>query len=302
VDVSPRNKGNKVEICKQERIPGGGKSSSQIIISWKDNSTDENGFKIEQKTGDCNSSNAWLQLASVIANTLKYNDRAYNTLGDSTPTDCASEKTGASGTPRSPANLKAESVSTSQINLNWKDLSSDETGFKIYRKAGSSAWAFLATTAPNVTSFIDTTASKNSITKSYRYYLCSTNASGNSPSTDVAIVSYQPTNLTVSPDGTSEKMRTSLTDNSGDKKGFEIWRKSGSCESGGTWTQVGKVGRNRTFWIDRTRVPGEIYSYKVRTFKRSGNMLSAYGYSLFSDCAEQTRLAEALCIKIREQQ
>jgi len=67
-------------------------SSSQINLSWTDNSTNETGFKIERKTG----SGSYSQIATVSANTTSYGNtglspsttytyhiRAYNSVGDS---------------------------------------------------------------------------------------------------------------------------------------------------------------------------------------------------------------------------
>jgi hypothetical protein len=42
---------------------------------------------------------------------------------------------GGPNVPAAPANLQATAVSSSQINLTWKENSDHETGFKIERKA-----------------------------------------------------------------------------------------------------------------------------------------------------------------------
>ncbi len=68
-------------------------SSSQINLSWTDNSNDETGFKIERKTG---ASGTYSQIATVGANVTTYSDtgltsnttyyyrvRAYNAAGES---------------------------------------------------------------------------------------------------------------------------------------------------------------------------------------------------------------------------
>ena len=54
--------------------------------------------------------------------------------------------------PSAPANLTAAAASASQINLTWRDNSTNETGFRIERKTGTSGtYTEIATTAANVT-------------------------------------------------------------------------------------------------------------------------------------------------------
>jgi hypothetical protein len=59
-------------------------------------------------------------------------------------------------TPAPPANLTARATSASQISLTWDDKSTNETGFRIDRKTGSSGeWAQLAQAGANATAFTD---------------------------------------------------------------------------------------------------------------------------------------------------
>src|SRR5205823_12600476 len=50
--------------------------------------------------------------------------------GESSPTSTSAFRPSSSGTPNAPSNLLANAVSGTQVNLNWSDNSSDETGFK----------------------------------------------------------------------------------------------------------------------------------------------------------------------------
>ena len=103
------------------------KSSTQLVLGWKDNSNNETGFKVEKKEGACGSINSWTQIATKPSNkathtvsgltpgtTYSFRIKAYNASGDSTYTNCASAKTGAPGSPASPSNLKAISASTTK--------------------------------------------------------------------------------------------------------------------------------------------------------------------------------------------
>src|SRR3989442_313634 len=121
-------------------------SSSQINLSWTDNSSNESGFKVERCAGSgCTS---FAQVATVGANvtscsdtglgsaaTYSYRVKAWNSTGDSGYSNTSSATT-QDTPPAAPSNLTATAASSSQINLAWTDNSSNETGFKIERCAG----------------------------------------------------------------------------------------------------------------------------------------------------------------------
>lgn len=79
--------------------------------------------------------------------------------------------------PLTPSNLTGEVASTTQINLQWVDRSTNETGFKIERKTGSGTFVVIGTNVTDVTTFNDTGLTP-STTYTYRVY--SYNAVGNS--------------------------------------------------------------------------------------------------------------------------
>jgi hypothetical protein len=280
------------------------KSSTQIALGWKDNSNNETGFKIEEKTGGCSSTNSWIEIATKPANatshtvsglssntTYSFRIRACDGSSDSGYSVCASSKTSASGTPPAPSNLNATSASTAKIDLTWNDNSTNETGFKIYRKSGSDAWALRTTTGANVINFNDTTATNNSSTTSYQYYIVAYNASGDSPTSNTATVPFQPANLTAVPGTTAGTINLTWTDRSSNETGFEIYRKSGNCSSASTWAKIATIGANKTSWTDKGLVAGNTYAYKIRACKKFSPILSAYGYSLWTPCKSSTALS-----------
>jgi hypothetical protein len=187
--------------------------------------------------------------------------------------------------PAPPTNLRAVSASAAKVNLTWKDNSSNETGFKIYRKVDTGAWILRTTTTANVQSFSDTTAANNSSTKTYQYYVVACNASGNSPSSVTATVPYQPANLSAAKGSTATSMKLTWTDKSANESGFEIYRKSGNCASTSKWVKAATLGANKTTWTDTGCTSGSTYAYKIRAYKKSGSTLFSYGYSLYSTCA-----------------
>lgn len=173
-------------------------SSSQINLTWTDNSSGETGFKIERCTGSgCTN---FAMIAQTAANTNGFNDNsvaatttytyrvfAFNSGGNSDPSNTAEATTpsGPPPPPAAPSNLIASAISTTQINLSWTDNSSNENGFRIERCTGSTCTNFvqIAEVAANVTSFPNTGLTKST---TYRYRVRSFNASGNSAYSNIA--------------------------------------------------------------------------------------------------------------------
>jgi hypothetical protein len=213
----------------------------------------------------------------------------YNVVENSKYSNCSSTATGLTGTPVSPINLIAEATSNLIVDLTWTDKSSNEKGFKIYRKSGSSAWVLLTKTDPNISHFSDTTAIKNSSMITYQYYVSAFNEFGNSPSSNAAIIPYQPT-YSHAGSGIPFAFGTNLVwiDKSSNATGFEIFRKTGSCNSTYTWSKIATLGANTSVWTDTENTNDYKYSYKIRSYTKIGSILPAYGYSLYSNCFSAT--------------
>jgi hypothetical protein len=139
-----------------------------------------------------------------------------------------------------------------------------------------------------VTSFADPSASNNITTTTYQYYIVARNSAGSSPPTYTAIVPYRPVNLTAIQGSSSGSIQLTWTDKSSNETGFEIYRKIGTCAITGSWTKVASVGANTTTWTNTGLGSGNTYSYKIRAYKKTGAVLSAYGYSLWSACDDAT--------------
>jgi hypothetical protein len=57
--------------------------------------------------------------------------------------------------PAAPSELAATAIAAHQVELRWRDNSSDETGFGVWRREGSSNWVRIGVAAPNVPRFTD---------------------------------------------------------------------------------------------------------------------------------------------------
>jgi predicted phage tail protein len=77
--------------------------------------------------------------------------------------------------PDAPTGLAATAVSRSQINLSWKDNSSDEANFRIERSTNGKSFSAIATVGANVTTFSNSGLKANT---TYYYRVSAVNSSG----------------------------------------------------------------------------------------------------------------------------
>ena len=168
-------------------------SSSQINLSWTDNANNENGFKVEQSTDGI----AFTQIAMLASNTVSYSVTglaasttyqyrvvSFNDAGNSSFSNTATATT-LTALPAAPSALTATAVSSTRINLAWTDNSGNESGFKIERckNPNCTNFAQIAQVGANVTTFADTTVTKNT---AYNYRVRAFNAGGNSSYSNTA--------------------------------------------------------------------------------------------------------------------
>lgn len=141
-------------------------ASSQVDLSWTDNSSDETGFRVERADSG---SGIFASLGTVSANTTNYADTtivpdtlydyrvfAFNGAGDSAATSVESAMVMAPGAPGA---LNAFAVA-SQVNLTWMDTSMDETGFVVERSLSSgTGFTQIGTSPADDGTYFDTTVS-----------------------------------------------------------------------------------------------------------------------------------------------
>jgi hypothetical protein len=108
--------------------------------------------------------------------------RAFNSAGNSAFSNTASAKTSA---PAAPSSLTAQASASDRINLNWKDNSSNESGFKIERCKGSGCTGFteIAQVAAGATSYSSRNLSSDT---TYIYRVRAYNGAGNSAYSNTA--------------------------------------------------------------------------------------------------------------------
>ncbi len=257
--------------------------SSEIDLSWTDNSNDEDGFKIERHDGDGN----FAEIAQVGAGDTSYNDaglsggttysyrvRAFNNAGNSSYSNEAAATTEpVTAPPADPDNLAATANSSAEIDLSWNDNSNDETGFKIERHDGDGNFAEIAQVGTGVTSYDDTGLNSGT---TYTYRVRAFNGAGNSgysnetSATTDAPPPADPSNLTATANGASQ-IDLNWDDNSNDETGFKIERHDGD----GNFAEIAQVGAGAASYDDTGLNSGTTYTYRVRAFNGAGNS----GYS-----------------------
>src|SRR5437870_2624453 len=165
-------------------------SSSQINLTWTDNSLSESGYRIEQSPVD---NLHYTEIATVGPNVTSYSAtglsegtkyyyrvRAYNAIATSGYT---AEKNAITlwNIPVAPSGLRITSIRPGTVILAWTDNSGNESGFKIQRKQGATGtYTQIATPGANVTTYTDSDTALLDGTQ-YYYKLCATNSAGDSP-------------------------------------------------------------------------------------------------------------------------
>jgi hypothetical protein len=114
--------------------------TTQINLTWTDNSSNEAGFQIERSD---DGTTGWTPVATTPANVTSYSNidlpnstqlfyrvRAFNGIYTSNYTSVANATTLAS-IPTAPSGLAATVSSNTQIDLTWTDNSNNEFNFKL---------------------------------------------------------------------------------------------------------------------------------------------------------------------------
>jgi len=162
-------------------------SCNEAVITFEDNSDNEDGFKIERKI----EGGSYSVIKTLSKNTTNFTDNsvspntkyyyrvyAFNTFGSSSMSNEFILEVPPCGIkPNAPTNLFGEAISKSEITLSWKDNSDNEDGFILERKEEGGAYSPVTTIQKDTNKYSD----KNLLPdKVYYYRIKSFNSYGES--------------------------------------------------------------------------------------------------------------------------
>jgi uncharacterized protein (DUF736 family) len=267
-------------------------SSTQVNLTWADNSSNETGFRIERAgnsgfTGTLNTFTvgagivAYSDTTTVASTTYYYRVFATNSAGSSTVSNTATVTTPAPPppavtVPTAPTGLAATAASSTQVNLTWTDNSNNETGFRIERAANSGFTGTLSTftVGAGIVAYSDTTTVAST---TYYYRVFATNSAGSSTVSNTASVTTPapPVVIPSAPSGlaataaSSTQVNLTWTDNSNNETGFRIERATNSGFTGTLSTFT--VGAGIVAYSNTTAVASTTYYYRVFATNSAGS-------------------------------
>jgi len=252
-------------------------SSTQINLQWTDNSNNETGFKIERKTA----AGQYEQIGMTGMNSTTYSDQglmpnttyyyrvaAYNSIGNSNYSN-ETNATTPDIAPAAPGNLTANSVNSTQINLQWTDNSNNETGFKIERKTATSQWAQIGMTGMNSTTYSDQGLTPNT---TYYYRVAAYNSIGNSNYSNEAnaktpeVVPLSPANFNAEALQSPLRIYLTWSDLANNELGFKLQKSM----DGQPWQDLITLPVNTTNYSDAIAFSGT-YTYQICAYNSAGN-------------------------------
>ena len=182
-----------------------------------------------------------------------------------------------------PSNTNAVAVSKSQIDVSWRDNSTNESGFELDRSTAGASGAFTlrVTTGPNVTRYSDQgldpstqycykvrafqTAGSKASYSSFSNTACATTPAPPPPPPPTPPAA--PYNADALPQG-STAVGVAWRDNSTTEDGFRVER---SLDAGATWAVAGTTRPDTVWFVDVGRTSEQPVCYRVIAFNVKGD-------------------------------
>lgn len=259
---------------------------NQMDVSWLDNSDNEDGFEIYRSSSETGLSN-YAFLTSVPANTLIYADqnlnpgvrycykvRAFNEIGLTifTPENQGCDIIPNAPPNASPTNLRTTTLSGYEIQLDWNESSSNETGFIVERALeGTSTFMEIHRTRKDVIQYVDLNLNPNT---SYCYRVRAFNLLGLSQdytniscSRTLEVPPRDPTSL-IANAVSSRQINLFWSDNANNETGFKLER---SIDGNTNFVEIAVLPSNTTSFSDRNLLSEKQYCYRIRAYNVAGN-------------------------------
>jgi hypothetical protein len=254
-------------------------SSSQVDLSWSDNSSTETGFEIFRSTNGSEGTFNFHLSAGANATTLSdaslapltqycYKVRAVSVVRQKVNFSGFSNVACAT-TTRIPllaaSNLDVEPYDFGHsIKITWTDNSSNEIGFRVERSTSEAGrWDTLFIQGPNVTLAQNSVAAE----QQFCYRVIAFNNQGDTAPSNVDCTSIptRPTSLTAQLTG-SGTIDLRWVDNSAVEDGYEVQRRT----NGGLFATLANLPPDAAGYQDSELSPDVTYTYRVRAKKEAG--------------------------------
>jgi hypothetical protein len=264
---------------------GVGTSTSTIKLTWKDNSNNENNFRIQRKT--TNGVDDYVVVATLPANTTQYEDTGlasntrYNYILHAVRDDVSAKAPNLLGVqtlaidpqplpdpPLAPTDFNGVAKSTSRVDLFWTDVANDEAAYEVFRRTrdGGDPMVRIAVLDPNVATYVDTGLNRRWV---YVYQVKAVNEFGSAASPEIhvqtladdPVVTVNPPTNVAATATAPNKVSVAWTDNSNNEAGFKVERKTGT----GSFSVVAELAPNVLAYQDNN-VPAGTYVYRVVAF------------------------------------
>ncbi|HEY2953640.1 MAG TPA: PKD domain-containing protein, partial [Candidatus Eisenbacteria bacterium] len=255
-------------------------SGGAVALSWRDNSTNEDGFEIEESADSVNftpveiggpESITFTRAGLPPATPMWFRVRATNAFGPSSYSNVAFATTKA--IPVEVPVLAAATASSSSISLSWNNVAS-ETGYELQRSPdGVSGWTPIAQLGADVVRFTD--SGRLSLTQ-YFYRIralgpCSFATGFSATAQAMTSGSITAPGSLVAKSSSWTRVNLTWIDKSNNEWGFNVQRSTSSSFSPVTEFSV---GANVAGFADSSVAPSTLYYYRVRAF--AGTVFSSW--------------------------
>jgi large repetitive protein len=263
-------------------------SKSQIDLRWTDAAANETGYQVDRRPT--------LGLVWVTVATLPIGSRAYNDTTGLSPSTGYTYKISAVapggalvsaatvaattfGVTATPTGVTATAFSSTQINLNWTDAATNETGYRIERRLtldpSDSPLTLVANLASNIKTYQNTGLTNST---GYTYVVSAIAPGGDRVSAaEVAATTYGPTAAPtgVTPTAVSaSRIDLSWTDNATNETGYRIERRQ-TIGTATAFSLLVNLGAGVTTYSNTGLAAATGYAYRVSAIAPGGAQVSA---------------------------
>jgi len=251
-------------------------------INWDDNSTGEQGFKIDRKIDQGN----WVvAFGNVPANQTSFTDTnvfrsvnvEYRVYAFFETHESLKIEVATTADLIAPTDLQIEKLTDKSYRLSWIDNSTGEQGFKIDRKIDQGNWvAVFGKVVENQTSFIDTNVFR-AVNVEYQVYAFFESQESSKVVTGTTAGLIAPSNLQIMPNSITS-LDLTWQDNSDSEEGIKIDRQINE----GDWVnEYAIVLTDQTSFIDND-LDWQINEYSYRVYAFNGQINSVKIEAKFS--------------------